>query len=213
MIHVPKDAAPWAEVHIDLIVELPKTKEGFQHIFVAKDSLTKFVCMVPLRTKTATEVGKAMVDEVYCRFGVARKIYSDRGREFQNNIQAAINGMLRQYQQFTTAYHPQANGQVENQNRTIKDALAAYINMHHSDWDVFLPLITHAYNTTVNDATGYSPFRALYGREAAQPTDSWIKASLGVSDQTLSTYVSGLQRVLLETWGNIAEAIAKGHQW
>ena len=211
VLHVRKRARPWYEIHIDLIVELPETASGFKHILVVKDSLTKFVIMEPLKTKTATEVGRAMVDEIYCKFGAAQIIYSDRGKEFHNQTHKAINYILRQRQQFTTAYHPQANGQVENQNRTIKDALAAYINLHHNDWDIFLPLITHAYNTTINDATGFSPFRALFGREARQPTDSWMKEAIGTTEIGFSDYVSKLQTVLIETWGVIQEAIERGY--
>lgn len=212
VVRISKVPIPWWEIHIDLIVELPETANGYKHILVVKDSLTKWVVMVPLRTKTAVEVAKAMVDEVYCKFGAAKKIYSDRGTEFHNQISKAINHTLLQYQQFTTAYHPQANGQVENQNRTIKDALATYVNKHHNDWDRFLPLIAHAYNTTVNEATGYSPFRALYGREAAQPTDSWMEAAMKETPKDMTEYVSRLQSVLMETWASGTEVIDRGHR-
>ena len=73
-----------------------------------------------------------------------------------------------------TAYHPAANGEIENQNGTLKDMIASYVSENQRDWDVYLPAIVHAYRTTVNTATGFSPFRTLRGYEARQPAEQWI---------------------------------------
>jgi transposase InsO family protein len=36
---------------------------------------------------------------------------------------------------FTTAYHPQTNGQVERVNRTIINSLQCYVERRQNDWD------------------------------------------------------------------------------
>ena len=44
----------------------------------------------------------------------------------------------------TTAYHQQANGQVEQLNHTFADMLSMYVSADHSDWDSALPYVRFA---------------------------------------------------------------------
>ena len=74
---------------------------------------------------------------------MSKRLYSDRGREFTNKLSIAINKLLRQRHQLTTVYHPEANGQVESQNKPIKDQITAFVNLHQNDWDLFLSVIEY----------------------------------------------------------------------
>ena len=123
VLHANKPVAAFENIHIDLIVELPETPRGNKHIYVAKEALTKMIVLQPLKTKTQEEVAMTTVDHVYCKFGMSKRLYSDRGREFTNQLSIAINKLLRQRHQLTTAYHPEANGQAESQNESIKDQI------------------------------------------------------------------------------------------
>jgi hypothetical protein len=49
----------------------------------------------------------------------------------------------------------------------IKDALISMINERMDDWDTKLEIVAHAYRTTKNIATGFTPFFMLYGRECS----------------------------------------------
>ncbi|KFD60141.1 hypothetical protein M514_27669 [Trichuris suis] len=71
----------------------------------------------------------------------------------------------------TTPYHPQSNGLVERFNRTLLDVLRALVSETPGNWDSALPLATMAYNTSVHEATGVTPYFALFGREARVPVD------------------------------------------
>jgi hypothetical protein len=59
--------------------------------------------------------------------------------------------------------------------RTIKDMLQSYINTNQQDWDDYLPLVAQAYNTTVNDATGMTPFFLMFGREMHMASEQHLE--------------------------------------
>ena len=76
-----------------------------------------------------------------------------------------VLGMTRHIK--TTPYNPRLDGQVEKQMATLKDQLAVYVNEHHDNWDEHLGSIAQSYRITQNDATGFTPFFMMYGREMA----------------------------------------------
>ena len=56
----------------------------------------------------------------------------------------------------TTAYHPQSDGLVERQNRTLQEILSTFIVEHQADWDEMLDQAVFAYNTSVHESTKVS---------------------------------------------------------
>jgi hypothetical protein len=51
---------------------------------------------------------------------------------------------------FSSAYHPQTDGQTEVVNRSLGDLLRSLVTEHHSSWDSILPQAEFAYNDSVN---------------------------------------------------------------
>jgi hypothetical protein len=100
-----------------------------------------------------------------CQFGTPHKIITDQGTNFESQLIQALCKALQIVKARTSAYHPQANGQVERMNRTIKQILACYTNTHHNDWDMHLSTVTFAYNTARNEATQHTPFEIVFGRQ------------------------------------------------
>ena len=63
---------------------------------------------------------------------------------------------------FTTPYHPQADGMVERFNRTLLKLIGSFVDPSHLDWDVVLPYVLYAYNTSVAEATQEIPFTIFW---------------------------------------------------
>ena len=72
-------------------------------------------------------------------------------------------------QAHSTTYHPQTNGLVERQNRTLVSMLRVYCSRYMDDWDRHLPQVMGAYNSTEHSTTGISPHMMLTGHEKALP--------------------------------------------
>ena len=66
---------------------------------------------------------------------------------------------------FSSAYHPQTDGQTEVVNKILGDLLRSLVTEHHSSWDSILPQAEFAYNDSVNWSTGKSPFQIVYGMQ------------------------------------------------
>ena len=178
------------------LIELPITPSGYRYILVVKCALTKWIEMKPLRSKEAKEIAEALFEEVFCRHGSIETMVSDNGTEFVNHTMKQFHELLLTKRLTTTPYNPQSNGAVEIFIRTLADMLCAYVNSNQNNWPRYLPIIAHAYRTTVNSATGYSPFRAIYGREARSPSDSWIRDFSRLHDIPIADYVEEIQYIL-----------------
>lgn len=64
---------------------------------------------------------------------------------------------------FSTAYHPQTDGQTERTNVAVEHYLRVFCNHRQSDWTTHIPLAEFVYNNTHHSSIGMSPFYANYG--------------------------------------------------
>ncbi|KAF1382278.1 hypothetical protein PFLUV_G00142060 [Perca fluviatilis] len=73
--------------------------------------------------------------------GCPKRILSDQGREFVNQINSTLCELLSIERSVTAAYHPQTNGLDEKTNDNIKRALKKLVNDQQDDWDQYLDAI------------------------------------------------------------------------
>jgi hypothetical protein len=66
---------------------------------------------------------------------------------------------------FSSAYHPQTDGQTERTNQVLEDMLRACALKHGGSWDKSLPYAEFSYNNNYQASLKMSPFEALYGRK------------------------------------------------
>ena len=65
---------------------------------------------------------------------------------------------------FSTAYHPQTDGQTERVNQILEDMLRASAIDYGKSWDPNLPHAEFSYNNIYQASLQMSPFEALYSR-------------------------------------------------
>ena len=117
---------------------------------VVEDYLSNYVIVAPLADKTAETIAEVFLKQVVLVYGPPAVVHSDRGSEFRNKVMTELCTMIEAKKIFTTPYHPQADGKVERFNRTIQRMLACYVSADQKNWDVILPYILYAYNTTTS---------------------------------------------------------------
>jgi hypothetical protein len=66
---------------------------------------------------------------------------------------------------FSSAYHPQTDGQTDMVNQSLGNLLRSLFTEHHNQWDQILPQEEFSYNDLPSRSTGKTPFQILYGMQ------------------------------------------------
>ena len=85
-----------------------------------------------------------------------------------------LTTMLGFKQEHSSSFYPQANGQVEAINNTLKTILKHTINAARSNWNIMLYPALWYYQTNVKTATGFSPFQLVHEMESVTPVECEI---------------------------------------
>ena len=102
---------------------------------------------------------------------------------------------------FSSAYHPQIDGQTEVVNRSLGDLLRILVTEHHSQWDNILPQAEFAYNDSINRSTGQSPFQIVYGihpREISELRDTELNGTRSTSAEDFAEAMKELHSQVKE---------------
>ncbi|QRW22561.1 Retrotransposable element Tf2 protein [Rhizoctonia solani] len=143
---------PFHTISYDFITGFPKSN-GYDAILVVIDSFSKFGHFIPT-TKKVTAKGLAELQDDL----------GPRNHTFTGKFLRALYQRLGINPAFSSAYHPESDGQTERVNQFIEFYLRSYVAADHSDWATWLPLAEYAYNNAKHSSTGRTPFELVYGR-------------------------------------------------
>ena len=158
---VPHDR--WSSVGMDFVVQLPKTRTGFDAILVFVDRLTKMVHLAATTSDCdAFETARLFLANVWRLHGLPSTIVTDRGSVFTSHFFSQLCVSLGVRQLMSTAFHPSTDGQTERANRVMEDTLRAFVSPNQDDRDALLPMVEFAINNAVQASTGETPFYLNY---------------------------------------------------
>nr|ABA97145.1 retrotransposon protein, putative, Ty3-gypsy subclass [Oryza sativa Japonica Group] len=160
----------WEEIGMDFITGLPRTSSGHDSIWVVVDRLTKVAHFILVHTTySGKKLAELYLAIIMCLHGVPKKIVSDRGSQFTSKFWQKLQEELGTRLNFSTAYHPQTDGQTERVNQILEDMLRACALDFGGAWDKSLPYAEFSYNNSYQASLQMAPFEALYGRRCRTP--------------------------------------------
>jgi hypothetical protein len=160
----------WEEISIDFIVGLPKTQSGYDSIWVIVDRLSKVAHFIPVKTTyKGSKLAELYIARIVCLHRVPKKIVSDRGTQFTSNFWEKLHESMDTKLNFSSAYHPQTDGQTERVNQILEDILRACTLKDNQSWDKCLPYVEFSYNNSYQESIKMAPFEFLYGRKCRTP--------------------------------------------
>ena len=145
---------------MDLIEQLPDS-DGSTAILVVVDRLTKMSLFIPTTNSvTADGIARMFVEHVFSKHGVPSDVVSDRGTEFTSHFWRSLGTLLDMKLNFSTAFHPQTNGQTERTNQTLKQYLRLYCNYRQNNSYLYQGTFKFIDSGRIPDGShgGFSPF-------------------------------------------------------
>ena len=115
------------------------------------------------------QLAETYIREIVRLHGIPKSIVSDRDSKFTSTFWKSVHRSLGTQLNFSTAFHPQTDGQSERTIQTLEDMLRACVLDFQGSWSKYLPLVEFAYNNSYQDTIGMAPYEALYGCKCQSP--------------------------------------------
>ncbi|CAI5659742.1 unnamed protein product [Oreochromis niloticus] len=213
---LPKRVAPLSHLQsdgpFDLVcmdfLSIEPDSSNTENVLVITDHYTRYAQAFPTKDQKASTVAKVLLEKYFVHYGLPQRMHSDQGRDFESRLVHEVLSSLGVKKSRTTPYHPQGDPQPERFNRTLLDMLGTLEPNKKKKWSQHIVHLVHAYNCTPNEATGFSPYFLMFGREARLPVDLCFETSGdGTQQKTYLKYVSDMRKELKAAY-ELAESVA-----
>ncbi|GJP29614.1 hypothetical protein CLOM_g18793, partial [Closterium sp. NIES-68] len=168
----------WQYVTMDFVTGLPAGSSENDAVFVVVDRLTKMTHFAPCRTTiTAEETARLFISTVVRVHGIPATIISNRDPKFTLKFWQDMRARYGTRLQFSSAYHPQTDGQTESTNQTIEQLIRTNCS-DRNKWEDALPMLEFSYNNAPSATTNHSPFYLNYGMDPIVPISTNVETQL-----------------------------------
>ena len=165
---------PFHTLTIDFILAMPLTPEGIDCAMSVTCKFSKRNTFVPGKTTwKAAEWAAALPKQLQLGdSGLPKVIISDRDPKFLSELWTGLFELLKVKLLYSTAYHPQTDGQSERTDQTAEVMLRFFVaGLEHPElWPDTLPTLQAIMNSSIS-ATKQSALEVMYGFKPNQPLD------------------------------------------
>jgi hypothetical protein len=159
---------PFELIVIDTVGKLPYS-DGFVKLLTVVDVFSKLAIAIPIPNERSETVGRALQQRVFSVYGYPRILLSDRAKGFVGDGLKWLCRHIGVAKIHTTGLLPTGASPVERYHRSLSAALTVTCNRAKNDWASQVDAVTFAYNISVNETTGFSPFYLTTGRHPNIP--------------------------------------------
>nr|GEZ96853.1 putative nucleotidyltransferase, ribonuclease H [Tanacetum cinerariifolium] len=164
------DVSNLREAVLNFVTGLPRTFKKNDAIWVVVDRLTKSSYFLPIQQGySVSKLAKIFQQEIIRLHSTPTSIVSDRDLRFTLRFWKGLQNAWRTRLKFSTAFHPQTDGQTEHTIQTLEDMLRSCALEWMGNWDEYLCLVEFAYNNSWHASIKGAPFELRYGRKCRAP--------------------------------------------
>ena len=167
----------WDRITMDFVVGLPLTGRKHDSVWVVVERLTKSAHFLPVRTDYSLDkLAELYIKEIVRLHGIPVSLILDRDPRFTSRFWGKLQEAMGTRLNFSTAFHPQTDGQSERVIQILEDMLRSCAIDYEGSWDRHIPLVEFVYNNSFQSSIGMAPYEALYGRKCRTPL-CWTELS------------------------------------
>ena len=156
------ETVPFRTIHIDHKGPLHPPSNRNLHCLLVIDAFSRFLMVYPV-TNTGAQATISALERTIHSFGLPQSIVHDRGTAFINTEFIDWTKELGITLRTKTAHSPWTNGKIETQNQHIARYWRNFLNDAGNNWSSLAPKFAFAHNTSVNYATGKTPYEIAFG--------------------------------------------------
>ena len=182
---------------MDIVSPLP-TDHRQEFLIVFVDCYSRYTILVPASNHTASTVIDTLLRHVIPYFGTPRRVLSDSGLEFVDDVWGKLVSSLGLQRVRTSPYHHKGNAVNERSHRTMNNMLQARLLEGTSSraWVENVPGLMLTLNAMVYEPHGFSASMVATGREPTLPSDLQNDACSSPSIDNPTHYVEVLRQRL-----------------
>ncbi|CAA0808162.1 Unknown protein [Striga hermonthica] len=202
---LPIPDKPFQSLSLDFIGGFPKVK-GMASVLVIVDRFSKYRIFIAAPGACSADLAAELVfKHVVKYFGMPDDIVSDRDPCFTGRFWTTMFNLMGTELKFSTAYHPQTDGQTERMNQLLEEYLRHYVTASQDNWVELLDMAQFCYNLHKSSATGMSPFELVYGQKPQLPHDVAVQRTGGKCPAAYR-YARAQHELLVEARDSLAKA-------
>ena len=163
---------PFHTLTLDFILAMPLTPQGLDCVMSVTCKFSKRITYVPEKTTwTAAQWAAALIERLELGdWGIPKALLSDRDPKFLSELWTGLFQQLNVKLLYSTAYHPQTDGQSERTNQTAEIMLRFFVaGLERPElWPSILSRLQSILNSSIS-SSGKSANEVIYGFKPNQP--------------------------------------------
>jgi hypothetical protein len=203
----------FAKLGLDLTGPLPQSEKGNKYILNVICWFSKYVISIPVPDTKSITVARALLQNVYLKFGGCTHLVSDNATTFTSDFFRTFCRLMYVNKTYSTPYHSEGNGITERTFRTFHSMLRKYLDQNDHNFEDMLDCATFAYNTCTHESTKESPYFLLFGRDPIFNIEHMLDPRIRLNYSTPDLEFKGkLVLCLRDAWYAAASAIDEAHR-
>ena len=185
--NLPRFKSPRLSWSLDIITDIPQSKEGYKYVLMAVDDFSNYIIPIPMKSTTSAEIITAIKKAIITPFGAPHYFRSDEQPGIYNSNEFYL--FLESYHinlLATSVASPFSNGRAESHIKIFKHAARKYFYQTKliDNWEESIHFVSSALNQSVN-TYNFSPEEIMFGYRIPRGIELLTTSSNGDDPQII----------------------------